>query len=151
MPNGFHTPPFGWDGEIRPANRAALAAARPWAWRRILDGLPAARRPDAVARPGQPFNLALDDQLLHAPRDPLGVLAEAARVAVPRHGLAVHHARAHARPAGTSRRGPVVQCENDPSVARSTKTQRPSSTAREYPASASQGDPLETNFRELMR
>ncbi len=70
MPNGFHTPPFGWDGEIRPANRAALAAARPWAWRRILDGLPSARRPEAVVRPGLPFNLELDGHLLHAPRDP---------------------------------------------------------------------------------
>lgn len=83
MPNGFHTPPFGWDGEIRPANRAALAAARPWAWRRILDGLPTARRPDAVTRPGQPFNLSLDGHLLHAARDPEGEARALVRAARP--------------------------------------------------------------------
>jgi hypothetical protein len=83
VPNGFHTPPFGWDGEIRPANRAALAAARPWAWRRILDGLPTSRRPDGVNRPGQAFNLSLDGRLLHAPRDPEAEARSLVRAARP--------------------------------------------------------------------
>jgi hypothetical protein len=72
---------FNLSGNILAANRAALLTARPWAWRRILDGLPVAPQPEAVIRPGQPFGLRLavsaGEFHLHSPRDPDG---EAARL-----------------------------------------------------------------------
>lgn len=70
---------FNLSGGILPVNRAALQTARPWAWRRILDGLPPAPYPDAVSRPGRPFTLRLAQARgvidLHSPLDPEGEAA----------------------------------------------------------------------------
>ena len=64
---------LGSFGGLRPANREALATARPWAWRRVLDGLPDAPCPEAVTRPGQPFTLRMPGgDFLHSPLDPVG-------------------------------------------------------------------------------
>lgn len=68
------SPVFSPEDSILPVNRAALESARPWAWRRLLDGVPAAPRPESVIRPGWPFNLQVmvegRPRMLHAPADP---------------------------------------------------------------------------------
>ncbi len=83
----------GHFGTIRDANRDALQVARPWAWRRLLDGLPAAPRPEAVARPGRPFTLQIPSAsglaYLHSPDDPVREARDLVRAARLAHARAV--------------------------------------------------------------
>ncbi len=79
MDSGSKDRYFDLSGAMLPVNRNALQTARPWAWRRILDGLPPSPQPDAVGRPNGPFTLRLTIAgvavHLHSRLDPAGEAA----------------------------------------------------------------------------
>ncbi|MFN7965862.1 MAG: 6-hydroxymethylpterin diphosphokinase MptE-like protein [Acidobacteriota bacterium] len=68
---------------ILPSNRIALATLRPWAWRRISDGLPAAPRPEPVRTRSGVASLCVDTAEgsldLHNRFDPVSEAAALAR------------------------------------------------------------------------
>lgn len=62
-----------FESGIHPVNREALSTARPWAWRRLTDGLPPSPRCLPREGIGRPFNLRLEggpERWLHHRYDP---------------------------------------------------------------------------------